>query len=67
MFIEEKNMIRLTDTDGIQFDLDINAVDEVLAISDAGADIRITGGERISVREPAIEVTEKIIKARYGA
>lgn len=67
MFIEEKNTIRLTDTDGIQFDLDINAVDEVLAISDAGADIRIAGGERISVRETAIEVMEKIVKARYGA
>ena len=67
MFIDVKNTIRLTDTDGIAFDLDIDAIDEVLAISDAGADICIVGGERISVKETAVEVMEKIVKARYGA
>lgn len=67
MFIEVKNTIRLTDADGIAFDLDINAIDEVLAISDTGADICIVGGERISVKETAVEVMEKIVKARYGA
>ena len=52
--IEVKNTIRLTDSDGIAFDLDINAVDGVVgtdSADNAKSVVHITGGERISVRE----------------
>lgn len=64
--IEIQNTILLTDTDGIKFEININAVDGVLGICGAGAEVCVTGGERISVKETAVEVMEKIVQARFG-
>lgn len=64
--IEVKNTIRLTDTDGIEFEIDIDAVDGVVGTGGSGADICVAGGERISVKETAVEVMEKIVRARFG-
>lgn len=70
MFIEVKNTIRLTDTDGIAFDLDIDAVEGVVgtdSVDNAKSVVHIAGGEKITVKESAVEVMQKIVEARYGA
>lgn len=69
MFIEVKNTIRLTDADGIAFDLDIDAVDGVVgtdSADNAKSVVHIAGGETIAVRESAVEVMGKIVNARFG-
>lgn len=66
MFNEIKNKIRLIDTDGIEFDLDINAVAEVISNNGSGAYIHLITGEKISVSETGIKVMQKIVNARFG-
>lgn len=69
MFIEVKNTIRLTDTDGIAFDLDIDAVEGVVgtdSADNAKSVVHIAGGETIAVKETAVEVMQKIIKEKFG-
>lgn len=69
MFIDVKNTIKLTDADGIAFDLDINAVDGVVgtdSADNAKSVVHIAGGEKITVRESAVEVMEKIVNVRFG-
>lgn len=69
MFIEVKNTIRLTDTDGIQFDLNIDAVEGVVgtdSADNAKSVVHIAGGEKIDVKETAVEVMQKIIKEKFG-
>lgn len=68
-FIAVKPTIQLTDKDGIVFDLDIDAVDEVVGIASGKgtkAVVYVTGGGRIEVRETGVEVMKKIVKARFG-
>lgn len=71
MFIEVKKTIRLTDKDGISFDLDINAVNGVTGGSPAKgtkAVVHVICGCRIddiAVKETAFEVMQKIVEARF--
>lgn len=68
-FITVKTTIQLTDKDGIVFDLDIDAVDEVVGIAngrEAKTVVYVAGGGRIEVRETGVEVMKKIVKARFG-
>ncbi len=63
------NTIKLTDTDGIVFDLGIDAVDEVVGVAfgkGTKAVVYVAGGGRIEVRETGVEVMQKIVKARFG-
>lgn len=62
-------MIKLTDKDGIEFDVDINAIDGVIGTDSAGnskSAVHITGGETITVKETTVEVMKKIVRARFG-
>jgi len=62
-------MIKLTDKDGIEFSLNINVVDGVVGTDSAGnskSAVHITGGETITVKETAVEVMKKIVRARFG-
>lgn len=60
--------IRLTDTDGIIFDLDINMIAGVSGIngSDPCTEISIISGSKIIVKELAMDVMQKIVTARFG-
>lgn len=62
------NTIKLTDTDGIIFDLDINMIAGVLGIhgNDPCTEIFIISGSKIIVKEPAMDVMQKIVNARFG-
>lgn len=69
MFNEIKNTIRLIDTDGIEFDLNINVVDGVVgtdSADNAKSRVHIISGETITVKETAVEVMQKIVNARFG-
>ncbi|MCM1009090.1 MAG: flagellar FlbD family protein [Ruminococcus flavefaciens] len=62
-------MIKLTDKDGIEFSLNINAIDGVVGINQsdkAKSVLLITDGSRIDVKETAVEVMQKIVNARFG-
>lgn len=65
---QEKSIpiIKLTDTDGIESNLDINAVAEVISNNGSGAYIHLITGEKISVRETGLNVMQKIVNARFG-
>lgn len=64
--------IKLTDTDGIIFDLDINAVNGVTGGSPAKgtkAVVHVICGckiDDIAVKETAFEVMQKIVEASFG-
>lgn len=63
------NTIRLTDTDGVVFDLIINVIDGVVgnnSVDNAGSVVHLAGGETITVMETVIEVMQKIVNARFG-
>lgn len=66
--VEVKNTIRLTDTDGIIFDLDINMIAGVMGInrSDPCTEISMISGSKIIVKESAMDVMQKIVNARFG-
>lgn len=67
-YVEVKNTIRLTDTDGIIFDLDINMIAGVLVINgnDSCTEISIISGSKIIVKEPAMDVMQKIVNAKFS-
>lgn len=67
-FITVKTTIQLTDKDGIVFDLDIAAINEVARTNGRGSKtvVYVAGGGRIEVRETGVEVMQKIVKARFG-
>lgn len=61
--------IKLTDKDGMEFSLNINAVDEVVGTDLAGnvkSTLHITSGETIAIKESAVEVMRKIVNAKFG-
>ena len=61
--------IRLTDTDGIVFDLDIDAVEAVAGIDSIEGSktiVYVIDGSKIAVRETACEVMQMIVNARFG-
>lgn len=67
--VKVKKTIRLTDKDGIIFDLDIDAVKEVIGISsmkDAKTIVHVIDGSKIAVKETAVDVMQKIVNARFG-
>lgn len=61
--------IKLTDKDGIEFSLNINAISGVVgtdSADNAKSKVHITSGETITVKETTVEVMKKIVRARFG-
>ena len=67
--VKVKNTIRLTDKDGIAFDLDIDAVKKVCGNGpddNTRSVVFIMDGSKIAVKDTAFEVMQKIVNAWFG-